>query len=67
MVIGSVFTVMIWVNRFIKDGRQAKIWLSPARLEWNDGFRQHELRDILKIVEANKKLIEARWHERKNQ
>ena len=50
-----------------KDGREAKIWLSPARLEWNDGFRQHELRDILKIVKVNKKLIEARWHERKNQ
>jgi hypothetical protein len=75
MVIGSVFTVMIWANRFMsmihvhvtKAGREAKIWLSPIRLEWNDGFRQHELRDILKIVEANKKVIEARWHERKNQ
>jgi hypothetical protein len=50
-----------------KAGREAKIWLSPIRLEWNDGFRQHELRDILKIVEANKKVIVARWHERKNQ
>jgi hypothetical protein len=50
-----------------KAGREAKIWLSPIRLEWNDGFRQHELRDILKIVEANKKVIKARWHERKNQ
>jgi len=50
-----------------KDGREAKVWLSPLQLGWNDGFRRHELREILQIVEANRKLIETRWHERKNQ
>lgn len=49
-----------------KDGREAKVWLSPARLEWNDGFRRHELLEILEIVAANKQLIEARWYERKS-
>jgi hypothetical protein len=37
-----------------KDGREAKVWLSPLQLGWNDGFRRHELREILQIVEANR-------------
>jgi len=42
---------------------EAKFWLGPVQLSWNKGFREAELRDIARILEANEtKLIEA-WNE----
>ena len=47
-----------------KEGREAKLWLNPVRVAWNEGFRQHELREIVQIAEANRTLIEKKWNER---
>ena len=46
-----------------KAGHEAKFWLAPVQLSWNKGFREAELRDIARILEANEnQLIEA-WNE----
>ena len=46
-----------------KDGNEAKFWLGPAQLSWNKGFREAELREIARILQAHKvELIEA-WNE----
>ena len=47
-----------------KAGHEAKVWLSPIRAAWNEGFRQHEWREILAITEKHRSLIEQRWNER---
>ena len=44
------------------DGRGAKFWI-PAQLEWNKGLRSHELREIVKILVKNEKLIYEKWNE----
>jgi hypothetical protein len=44
----------------IKSGCEAKFWLSPVQLSWNKGFRDAELRQIARILEAHEtELLEA--------
>jgi hypothetical protein len=46
-----------------KTGREAKFWLGPVQLSWNKGFREAELRQIIRILESHEtELIEA-WNE----
>lgn len=46
-----------------RDSATAKFWLSPVRVARSRGFRDHELRSVLKLVEENvEKIIEA-WNE----
>lgn len=46
-----------------KTGCEAKFWLAPVQLSWNKGFREAELREIVKILEAHEaELLEA-WNE----
>jgi hypothetical protein len=46
-----------------KAGNKAKFWLAPVQLSWNKGFREAELREIARILEAHEaKLIEL-WNE----
>ena len=46
-----------------KAGNEAKFWLGPVQLSWNKGFREAELREIARILEAHEtELIEA-WNE----
>ncbi|MBI2947558.1 MAG: DUF4160 domain-containing protein [Verrucomicrobia bacterium] len=46
-----------------KAGNEAKFWLAPVQLSWNKGFREAQLREILRILEKHEaKLIEA-WNE----
>ena len=40
----------------------AKVWLVPLRIAWSE-FKEHEDRDILRIVAENKKHILEKWHE----
>lgn len=47
-----------------KAGCEAKVWLTPLRVAWNEGFRRHELTDIRQIIEQHRELIERQWHER---
>jgi len=51
----------------IREQIEAKFWVSPTvRLAVNEGFAQHELRKILRLVEENKEMIKNEWNNRKN-
>ncbi len=47
----------------IKDGIDAKFWLNPVRLAYNDGFDARTLRELVEVVESNTAQIEEAWHE----
>ena len=50
----------------IRERTEAKFWITPeVSVASNDGFAQHELRRIMRLVEANKELIEDEWNKRK--
>lgn len=50
----------------IYEQTEAKVWVSPTvRVAVNEGFAQHELRKIVRLVEAKKELIEHEWNNRK--
>jgi len=40
----------------------AKFWLDPLELEFNDGFRDHELSEILRIIEAHMDDLRSAWY-----
>ena len=46
----------------VKDGIDAKFWLNPVRLAYNDGFDARTLRELLEIVETNAAQIEEAWN-----
>lgn len=46
-----------------KDGIDAKFWLNPVRLAYNDGFDARTLRELLETIENHVQLIEDTWHE----
>jgi hypothetical protein len=41
----------------------AKFWLNPVSLVWNIGFRSHELTELRRLVEDNRRMFEEKWHE----
>lgn len=43
--------------------REAKFWVQPLALAWNHGFREHELNQIERLIEANLDLIVKIWQE----
>ena len=43
-------------------GRAAKFWLDPLELEFNDGFRDHELSEIRRIIQAHVDELLAAWY-----
>ncbi len=45
-----------------KESQSAKVWISPLTLVWSS-FREHENREILRIIKDNTGLIEEKWHE----
>jgi|ERR1035437_163179 hypothetical protein len=45
-----------------KEQNAAKFWLDPLELAFNDGFRDHELSDILRIIEAHMDELFATWY-----
>jgi hypothetical protein len=47
-----------------KDTSEAKFWLFPTvQLAYNDGYDARTLRELSRIVEANRKRIERSWNE----
>lgn len=45
-----------------KNGKLAKYWLKPVRLEDSHGFRSHELNEMERIIRAHvNELVEA-WN-----
>lgn len=47
----------------MKDGIDAKFWLNPVRLAYNDGFNAKTLHELLEVVEINAPKNEEAWHE----
>jgi len=39
--------------------------MNPIALAWAKGFREHEIREILDLVAANRAVIESAWNERR--
>jgi hypothetical protein len=46
-----------------KAGCEAKFWLGPVQLEWNKGFRDGELRDLVRILETHEPQLIRAWNE----
>jgi len=46
-----------------KAGAETKVWMNPIALAWTKGFREHEIREILDLVAANRAVIESAWNE----
>ena len=52
------------VHIHVKRDRQiAKFWLKPVSLETNDGFRQHELDRIARLVAQYEIMLVEAWHD----
>src|SRR5260364_245924 len=47
----------------VKDGIDAKFWLDPVRLAYNDGFNAQVLRELMEVAEANAERIKGAWDE----
>lgn len=44
--------------------QQAKFWLRPeVSIAYNDGFNARTLRELLRLVEANRERIEKAWND----
>lgn len=51
----------------IREQTEAKFWIRPeVCIASNDGFKPHELRKIMRLVEANREVIENEWNKRKD-
>ena len=46
----------------VKEQNAAKFWLDPLELEFNDGFRNHELVEIRRIIEAYMDDLRSAWY-----
>lgn len=47
-----------------RENAECKFWIEPAiQLAWNRGFASHELRDILRVIEANLARIEEAYEQ----
>jgi len=50
----------------IREHTEAKFWIKPeVSVACNDGFAQHELRKIIRLVDEHKEMIEHEWNSRK--
>jgi hypothetical protein len=41
---------------------EAKFWLTPVQLSWNQGFRSGELKEIEVLIETNLHLLLEAWY-----
>lgn len=46
-----------------RDRQLVKFWLQPIFLSKNRGFKDHELNDILQLVETYKQQLLEAWHD----
>ena len=46
-----------------KAENEAKFWLAPVQLSWNKGFREADLREIVRILEKNQTELLDAWNE----
>jgi hypothetical protein len=47
----------------MKDGIDAKFWLQPVRVAYNDGFDAKTLRELVEVIEHHADDIERSWNE----
>ena len=47
----------------IRGEKVAKIWLSPVELEYNHGYNQREINDILQLTRDNQARLLEFWHD----
>ncbi len=45
-----------------KQDNAAKFWLDPLELAFNDGFRDHELSEIRRIIESHMDDLRSAWY-----
>ena len=43
--------------------REAKYWLVPVALSWNEGFRSGELKEIEELLRLHLELLLEAWHD----
>lgn len=48
-----------------KDGREAKFWLDPSRVERSGRFKRMELREIQRIIDGNRDFLMSAWRREK--
>jgi hypothetical protein len=41
----------------------AKVWLTPVRIEWSEGFRRADIARVEELVRENRELLMEAWHE----
>jgi hypothetical protein len=46
-----------------RDRQLAKFWLQPISLFKNRGFKDHELNEILQLVETYEQTLLEAWHD----
>lgn len=46
-----------------RDRQLAKFWPNPVSLEKNRGFKDHELKDICRLVENHEQTLLEAWHD----
>ncbi len=46
-----------------RDGKVAKFWLDPIRLQNSGGFNRLELRHVYSIIEENREFLMEAWNE----
>ncbi len=46
-----------------RERQQAKFWLAPVELAWNQGFSARELNNIRGLILAHERAIIEAWHE----
>jgi hypothetical protein len=46
-----------------RDRQLVKFWLQPISLSKNRGFKDHELNDILQLVETYEQTLLEAWHD----
>jgi hypothetical protein len=46
-----------------RDANRAKFWLDPVRLARSGGFTAAELRDVERVVVANRPRLVEKWNE----
>ena len=46
-----------------RDRQLVKFWLQPISLSKNRGFKDHELNDILQMVETYEQQLLEAWHD----
>ena len=46
-----------------RDRQVAKYWLNPVTMARNRGFGEHELAEIVRLVEEHRQFLLEAWHE----